>query len=115
MSINVPIRPQAVKPTNGEAMASTLLREWERDTSSASVDHAAGRHVGLDGDDVGCGLCGAICGDMPERMLGETHSDYAQRSTPAVRAAFLERNIAEVAAIMRMRAEIVEFELSRRP
>jgi hypothetical protein len=77
-------------------LAASLMRDWQRRQVASSQDHADGMHVGMDGDDIGCGAC-LYSGDYP-------------KDHPLTRDELLERNIALAVEIMRCRADISRME-----
>ena len=97
MSTTVPNNAVTVE-TPSRAQLVAAHADWRRIHSIALPDHAEGRHVGFDADDVACGAC-MSSGDMPDRP-SMTRSQY------------LERNITEAILLMRMRAAIASFEVA---
>lgn len=86
--------PKESKAAARRRLADSLIRDFERLIAVASAEHDEGRHVGEDYMEVACGACGP--GDMPS---------YPDQT----REWYLERNIAEKIALIRLRADITSF------
>lgn len=99
MSETLSPAPKESKAAARRKLADSLVRDWEQLQTVASPDHDEGRHVGEDDMEVACGAC-MYSGDRlrrPDRSRGE----------------YLERNIAEKVALMRLRADFSSFEFAR--